>query len=95
MIKWIKNLFKKKEEPKIEFPRILGIVRTKAIAVVSNYALTEGKIYDIWYYKYSDPKIIDWYRFTRDDGRPDASHHWRFKLLADWRNEQIDSILND
>lgn len=95
MIEWIKKLFKKKEEVKPEFPRILGIVRTKAIALVSDYALTEGKIYDIWYYVYSDPTIIDWYRFTRDDGHQSASHNWRFKLLADWRNEQIDSILND
>lgn len=43
MIEWIKKLFKKKEEVKPEFPRILGIVRTKAIALVSDYALTEGK----------------------------------------------------
>lgn len=93
MIKFFKNFLRKKG-PIIQPRHVVKNIKTQAIATVSNYALTEGKIYDVDFMIYSDGNL-SWFLFTRDDGHLDSSHNWRFKLLSDWRNEQIDKILKD
>ena len=89
------NIFKKKKKKEeFVFPKLTGYVKTKAIALVSNYALTKGKIYNVEYYTYSD-NILRGIKFIRDDGHHDSSHSWRFKLISEHRENLLKIILND
>jgi hypothetical protein len=68
-----------------------------------NLKLTLYKTYDAEYiheqrsYDWGNAPILEWhwYKITDDLGRKEKYNIDRFITLAEWRNRQIDSILND
>ena len=74
------------------------VVKTKAISVVGDYSLTVGKIYDVKFDKsmYNDGSFhVSWYEFTADNGSSQRCHNHKFKILSEYRDEQLNSILED
>ena len=52
-------------------------------------ALTLNKVYDCYYEEVDNVGILD------DNGKKGMFYKKRFITLAEWRNRQIDKILND
>ena len=74
------------------------VIKTKAISVSTHHSLTVGKIYDVEFekYIYNDGSFcVSWYEFTGDNGKWNSCHSHKFKILSEYRNEQIDNIFKD
>jgi hypothetical protein len=81
------------EFPDAELP-VKQVINTKAVSLIDDYSLIKGKIYNIEYDLYNTGDI-SWYRFIDEKSVIRITGSWKFKLLADMREEKLNFLLDE